>query len=216
MPRLLHLDSSADRTGSRSRRLTYAVADAWRSVSPDHDVVHRDLHSDPLPHLADAAMHWGPVPAHTGDPNDPVAVQRALLTELAEADAVVVGAPMYNYSLPSSLKAWLDHVHVMGVTAGDAPTVALRGTPVVVVTTRGAAYPAGTDDALKDHVTPVLQLVLGGSMGMAVSVVSVDLTLADDVPALAAHRDTAERLLTDALAAASAAGRALGVAAGSG
>jgi FMN-dependent NADH-azoreductase len=190
VPTLLQLDSSADLTGSRTRALTAAVADAWRERGPAHQVVVRDLHVDQLPHLRTPAQHW-PVRLR-GDasvPDDLEELQRVVLKELMAADAVVVGAPMYNYSMPSTLKAWVDLIHVPGVTAPfDEQTQPLAGRPVVIATARGAAYDPGTPTENWDHVIPPLQLVLGEGLGMTVHVVATSRTLADRVPDLGPAR----------------------------
>lgn len=86
------------------------------------------------------------------------ALQQALVDELLAADVVVVGAPMYNYSLPSSLKAWIDHIHIPGVTAPfDGDTQPMAGRPAVVVTSRGGSYDPGTATEGWDHGVPVLE-----------------------------------------------------------
>jgi FMN-dependent NADH-azoreductase len=188
MPQLLHLDSSAAGERSRSRAITATFADAWRACGDEHQVVYRDLARDPLPHLADASLHWPARlrPAGSAPPADQEALQAAVLDQLLAADVLLVGAPMYNYSLPSSLKAWVDFIHVPGVTAAfDQPTQPMAGRPAVVVTSRGASYDAGSATEGWDHGVPVLELILGTSLGMNVSVIATDLTLAEDVPALA-------------------------------
>jgi FMN-dependent NADH-azoreductase len=187
VPRLLQLDSSADVTSSRTRELTGAFADAWTSLGPDWTCTVRDLHRSPVPHLADAALHWperlrGDVPA---PPAAAAALQEELLTELLAADAVLVGAPMYNYSLPSALKAWLDHVHVPGTTSRfDGPTRPLAGRPAVVVTSQGMTYDEGPT-AGQDHAVPVLELVLGTAMGMTVTTLVTRYAIAGRIPQLA-------------------------------
>src|SRR4051812_8093494 len=119
MPSLLHLDSSADATGSVSRAITAVFAKQWSELSGEHTIVRRDLLIDPPPHLPDAAMHWAPSLWRPQDspPADAVALQEILLAELLDADVVLIGAPLYNWSVPSSLKAWLDYIHVLGATA---------------------------------------------------------------------------------------------------
>ncbi|MFJ8816417.1 FMN-dependent NADH-azoreductase [Amycolatopsis thermoflava] len=191
MPNLPRLDSSADTRTSTSRELTGIFTRTWREVSPAHEVVERDLHRTPPPHLPDSALHYAPRLRVDGEQPDPVAeeLQKALLAELAAADVVVIGAPMYNWSIPSPLKAWL----VLGTTVPfDTREQPLAGKPVVVISSRGAAY-AGTPDAGKDHTVPPMVQVLGDSMGMAVSVVTADLTLATRVPAMAPLADTARQ-----------------------
>jgi FMN-dependent NADH-azoreductase len=188
VPTLLRLDSSADLKASVSRELTAIFADTWRGLGPKHSVVERDLHSPPLPHLADASLHYAPRLRIEGESPDESAIrlQNELLAELHDADAVVIGAPMYNWSIPSTLKAWLDHVHVLGTTVPfDTKDQPLAGKSVVVISSRGAAYDPGTPDAEKDHTLPPIVAVLGTSMGMDVSTVTVQLTLAGRVPAMA-------------------------------
>jgi FMN-dependent NADH-azoreductase len=189
VPRLLQLDSSADRVGSRTRAITRSFAEAWASRGGEWTVVHRDLHREPLPHLADADLHWPP--RLRGDAADPpaaaAALQQELIAELLAADVLLVGAPMYNYSLPSALKAWLDHVHVPGLTSPfDEPTQPLAGRPAVVVTSHGMAYDEGTPTAGQDHGVPVLELVLGGAMGMTVTSLVTRYAVAGRIPQLAA------------------------------
>ncbi|GAB2964459.1 NAD(P)H-dependent oxidoreductase [Amycolatopsis acidiphila] len=197
MPSLLRLDSSADTRSSTSRALTGLFTETWRELSPEHEIVERDLHRTPPPHLPDAALHYAPRLRVDGERPDPAAEERqnALLAELSAADVVVIGAPMYNWSVPSTLKAWLDHVHVLGTTVPfDTKDQPLAGKPVVVVSSRGAAY-AGTPDAGKDHTVPPIVQILGDSMGMDVTVVTADLTLAARVPAMAPLADTARQNL---------------------
>jgi FMN-dependent NADH-azoreductase len=190
MPRLLHLDSSADVVNSRSRALTKAFADEWSSISPEHSVVYRDLHRDPLPHLEDASLHW-PARLRGADAHpSPAAeaLQQEILDELLSADVLLVGVPLYNYSLPSSLKAWVDRIHVPGVTAPfDVPSQPLAGRTAVIVESRGASYDPGSPSEGWDHAVPVLELILGKALGMSVTTVSTSLTLADTVPAMAEH-----------------------------
>ena len=196
MPRLLHLDSSADPVASTSRAITAEFAHAWRSLGDDHTVTHRDLHADPLPHLADASLHWAPALRRPDETAPPVAEarQRELLDELTAADVLLVGAPMYNWSLPSSLKAWIDHIHVLGVTApfGELAAQPMAGRSAVVVVSEGAFYGEGAPIPDGDHVTPVLQAVLGRALGMTVTPVVTSCTLADRVGAMAALRPRAD------------------------
>lgn len=195
MPTLLQLDSSADLSASRTRILTRAFADAWRDRGDAYTVVVRDLHVDPPPHLNSTAQHWperlrGGVEAADGVD----ALQRSIIDELAGADAVVIGAPMYNYGIPSTLKAWIDLIHVPGTTAPfDVASQPMADRPVVIVTARGGL--PGPEDAF---VTGPLTSVLSGGLGMTVSIVSTNRTLADRIPRLdpalaAAELDLARR-----------------------
>lgn len=212
MPALLHLDSSSDLRDSRSRTITRAFAEEWASAGDDFVIVRRDLHTDPLPHLEDSWLHWPPslrpdgvtVPAHAE------ALQAALIEELLGADAILIGAPLYNYSMPSSLKAWIDNIHVPGVTAPfDSETQPLAGRPAVIVTTRGGVYDPGSAQEGFDHAVPALGLILGDALGMDVEVIAASRTLASFLPVLADERQRAQEEFSAALDAARAAARRL-------
>ncbi|WP_382304575.1 FMN-dependent NADH-azoreductase [Herbiconiux sp. UC225_62] len=213
MANLLHLDSSADLETSRSRAIGHSFSEAWLAAAPGNTVTHRDLHRDPLPHLADAALHWPPRlrPAGSTPPADAEALQASLIAELLAADALLVGAPLYNYSLPSSLKAWIDNIHVPAVTAPfDVDTQPLAGRPAVIVTSRGASYDPGSPTDGWDHEVPALRLILGTALGMDVTVIATNLTLAETVPALSDQIDRSRRELVEAHEAAAALARELG------
>jgi len=102
VPTLLHLDSSSDVHESRSRAITRAFADAWASAGDDFTIVHRDLHADPLPHLASSWLHW-PASMRPDDvvlPAEAEALQAALIEELLSADVLLVAAPLYTIRCP--------------------------------------------------------------------------------------------------------------------
>jgi FMN-dependent NADH-azoreductase len=213
VPHLLQLDSSADVTGSRTRALTRSLADAWTARGAEWTVTHRDLHRDPLPHLADADLHWAP--RLRGPEADPPAaaarLQDELIAELMAADVLVVGAPMYNYSVPSALKAWLDHVHVPGLTSAfDGPTRPLAERPAVVAASHGMAYDEGLPTAGQDHGVPVLELVLGTSMGMTVTPLVARYAVAGRIPQLRAQAEQGEAEFAALLTEAAELGRSLG------
>jgi FMN-dependent NADH-azoreductase len=189
MPSLLHIDSSADLDHSRSRALTAAFVDAWRARGPEYTVVRRDLHTDQLPHLETSALHWPEHLRREGAtvPAEGAALQQEIIDELLAADVVVVGSPLYTYTVPSTLKAWIDRIHVPGVLAPAVPSDVqpLAGRPLVAVVTRGGAYDVGTPTEGWDHGSPVLDLILGTNLGMDVHHVTASLTLAERLPALA-------------------------------
>jgi FMN-dependent NADH-azoreductase len=193
VPQLLHLDSSADLHSSTSRELTADFAAEWSSLGASYSVIRRDLHTDPLPHIPTDELHWAPRLRTTGRPVPTAAdrLQSELIEEVVRADAVVVGAPMYNWSIPSTLKAWIDYIHVPGITTSfDSETMPLAGKPMVVVTSRGNQYGPGTPDELIDHQIPPLRQVFGTALGMDVTFVRAELTLAERVPAMAAWIET--------------------------
>jgi FMN-dependent NADH-azoreductase len=203
---LLRLDSSADLRRSRSREVTEAFSQAWTARGPGYAVTRRDLVSQPVPHVTDSALHWARDLRMPDESPQPEAerVQREILDELTGADVLLVGAPLYNYSLPSTLKAWIDQIHVLGVTApfGDKTAQPLKGKPAVVAASQGLAYDDGPQQGM-DHGVPVLQAILGGALGMDVTVLYTRFTLATRIPRLADQEGRAAAEHEAALRAAS-------------
>jgi len=119
--KLLQIDSSA-RTSSVTRRLTAKFAEEWRKNHPDGEVIQRDLCGTILPQITDDwnATHLEEsklTPAHRSY----LSTSDELIEELKTADTVVIGAPIYNFSIPSSLKAWIDQIVRLGKTVGYGP-----------------------------------------------------------------------------------------------
>ncbi|MCF8587410.1 FMN-dependent NADH-azoreductase, partial [Gordonia liuliyuniae] len=195
MTYLLAVDSSISGPDSVSRPLVAEFADSWCAAGPDRSVVSRDLAANPVPHLTTAGLHYAEVLRRPHESVDPAAadLQRELIDEVAGAAAVVIGAPMYNWSIPSTLKTWLDHLHVLGVTtSSDDQPGKLQGIPVVVVSPRGLAYDDSDPGQAGDHTVPAIEKILAGSMGMDVTSVVVDYTLAERLPAVAEHAPAGE------------------------
>lgn len=169
MAYLLQLDSSANLSSSASRRLTAEAAERWALGGPDREIRRRDLHTDPLPHLPTNALHF----VASRRPEDSVApsaeaqrLQDELLDELAGAAGVLIGSPMYNFSMPSTLKTWLDYVHVIGANSPVGEGIdPLRSKPVTVVSAR--ATPTGADPRTDFVLGPFFE-ILGGFMSMDV------------------------------------------------
>lgn len=211
MPTLLHLDASLfPGEASASRTVTAAFAEAWRTAHPNSTVIHRDLAADPLPHL-DATT----VSAAFTDPTSHTEAQatahasRLTLIEQAEsADAILLAAPMYNFGLASPLKAWLDHIILAGRTLGEG-TQSLAGKPVVVVASRGGSYEPGTPRAEMEFVKNYLTAVLSEHLGITPEFITIELTLAPTVPAMAELIPLAEASRASALATADARAREL-------
>ncbi|MFE1289563.1 FMN-dependent NADH-azoreductase [Streptomyces sp. NPDC058751] len=186
MATLLHIDSSASPDGSSvSRAVTDAFRAAWEEQHPDGTVVHRDLAAHPVPHItADAHSAGFAAPeTHTPGQAEAFAARLELIEEVENADAILIGAPMYNLSVPSTLKAWLDNVILVGRTAmtEDAKT---KGTPVTVVASRGGSYAPGTPREGFEYVQNYLQAVLGDMLALDVEFIVPELTMAPHNPAM--------------------------------
>jgi FMN-dependent NADH-azoreductase len=215
MPTLLQLDSSSDLTASRSRAVTQTFSDAWRGLGDDHTVVYRDLHRDALPHLSDASLHFPPRlrPADASPSAEQEALQSEIISELLAADVVLIGVPLYNYSMPSTLKAWIDYIHVPAVTAPfDDPSTQqpMAGRPVVLVSSRGGAYDQGTPTEFDDHAIPALKLILADALGMALETIVTTRTLSERFGAPSDEVSKQHAELAAAHEAAAAAARRLG------
>jgi FMN-dependent NADH-azoreductase len=162
--KLLHIDSSVLGPHSVSRQVSAAIVDRLRQATPGLQVTYRDLTLTPLahlsgPHLA-AAQGAAPEAALQAD----LAAGQAVLDEFLAADIVVLGAPMYNFTIPSQLKAWIDRVLVSGKTFKyDAQGVqGLAGNKrVIVAMSRGGYYGPGTPAAVGEHLETYLRWVFG-------------------------------------------------------
>ena len=163
--KLLRVDSSARRS-SVSRQLTSRFVEAWQRQHPDGQVTERDLASTQLPLITDEwvqAIHSDPATL-TAEQRKVLAVSDALVSELVQADTIVIGAPMYNFSIPALLKAWIDQIVRVGKTVSfgaAGPEGLLKGKKVFIVTSRGGAYRSGMPTERFDHQEPYLRHVLG-------------------------------------------------------
>ncbi|ANP51468.1 FMN-dependent NADH-azoreductase [Streptomyces griseochromogenes] len=186
MATLLHIDSSLfPGEASASRAVTDAFRKAWQEQHPSGTVIYRDLAANPVPHITAAAHTAGFAdPAtHTPEQAAEFAGRVQLIEEFEQADAVLIGAPMYNYTVPSTLKAWLDNVILFGRTAGETPSV--KGTPVTVVASRGGSYAPGTPRESYEYVQNYLTAVLADALGMELDFIVPELTMAPQNPAMA-------------------------------
>jgi FMN-dependent NADH-azoreductase len=163
--KLLHLDSSILGDSSASRQLSRAVVDAWLAAEPEAQVSYRDLASDALSHLSAASLVAGGTPAELRDAaqQHEVELAEATLNEFLAADAIVIGAPMYNFTVPTQLKAWIDRVAVAGKTFAydeNGPKGLAGGKKVVIVSTAGgihAGQPSG--QAHEEYLQLVLRFL---------------------------------------------------------
>ncbi|MDG3007842.1 FMN-dependent NADH-azoreductase [Paludisphaera mucosa] len=163
--KLLHVDSSVLGANSVSRRLSAAVVAEFGRRSPGLEVTYRDLAVEPLGDVSPAlvAAQRGAEPAERSPELErELATAAAVVDEFLGADVVVVGAPMYNFNIPSSLKAWVDRLCVAGRTFrySSAGVEGLAGgRKLVVASSRGAVYAANSPWAALDHQEPYLRSV---------------------------------------------------------
>ncbi|WP_095153866.1 FMN-dependent NADH-azoreductase [Pseudomonas sp. Irchel 3E13] len=161
MSRVLIIESSARQQDSVSRQLTRDFVSQWQAANPSDTITLRDLAVNPVPHL-DANLLGGwmkPEAQRSADELQALARSNELTDEVLAADVLVLAAPMYNFAIPSTLKAWLDHVLRAGITfkyTETGPQGLLTGKRAYVLTARGGIH-AG---ASSDHQEPYLRQVL--------------------------------------------------------
>ncbi|MBX9914538.1 MAG: FMN-dependent NADH-azoreductase, partial [Pseudomonadaceae bacterium] len=145
MSNILLIESSARQQGSVSRQLSGQFIAQWQAAHPADQVIVRDLALQPVPHLDSHLLGGWMTPAEqqTADEQTALARSNVLTDELLAADVLVLAAPMYNFAIPSTLKAWLDHVLRAGVTfkyTDTGPQGLLTGKRAFVLTARGGIY----------------------------------------------------------------------------
>jgi FMN-dependent NADH-azoreductase len=165
MTKILHINSSVRNNGSISRKVTDEFLSKWKAKRPDTVVVERDLAAKPLPHLTEETLGAFFTPAEQRTPEQAkiAALSESLVQELFDADVIVIGAPMYNFSITSGLKAWVDHVARAGVTfkyGENGPVGLVTGKKVYIFTASGGVYSQGPAAAM-DHAGTYLRAVLG-------------------------------------------------------
>jgi FMN-dependent NADH-azoreductase len=140
---ILHIDSSISGESSASRAISRSIVEQLRTASPDAALVTRDLVGEPLPHLTLDAF-----------------ADTSVLDEFLGADTLVIGAPMYNFTLPSQLKAWLDRILVAGKTfryTSDGPEGLAGAKRVIIALARGGFYNEGSPAAALEHLESYLR-----------------------------------------------------------
>ena len=163
--KLLHVDSSILGPGSVSRALSAEIVDARRRKDSSLEITYRDLASDSIGHLSGAhlAAAQGASPETAALAQD-INAGATALEEFLAADVIVIGAPMYNFGVPSQLKAWIDRLAVAGQTfryTETGPEGLCGGKSVIVASSRGNVYGAGSPLAALDHQESYLRSVFG-------------------------------------------------------
>ena len=161
MSRVLIIESSARQQDSVSRQLTQTFISQWQTAHPNDQITVRDLAVNPVPHLDINLLGGWMKPAGQRSDIEESSLERSnqLTDELLAADVLVMAAPMYNFAIPSTLKAWLDHVLRAGVTfkyTDTGPQGLLSGKRAYVLTARGGIYAGST----ADHQEPYLRQVM--------------------------------------------------------
>ncbi|WP_024520764.1 NAD(P)H-dependent oxidoreductase [Bradyrhizobium sp. Tv2a-2] len=164
---ILHIDCSPRRE-SHSRRLSAAIVEKLLEVAPGASVTRRDLGTEPLPHaVADYAVALSSLATLAAPPKGALDLSEALIQEVEAADAIVIGTSMYNFTIPSVLKAWIDQILRVGRTMKSTPmgkVGMLNDRPVFIGVASGGVF-SGDRANQPDFLTPYLSLVLS-SIGL--------------------------------------------------
>lgn len=153
---ILHIDSSISGDASVSRQLSAAAVAKIAAARPGIEVIYRDLAVDPLAHYV--------MTDKPGNDTEGSAFSAAVLEEFLAADTIVIGAPLYNFTISSQLKAWIDRIVITGVTFsfGEQGPVGLVGDKrVILLVSRGLAYQAGTPTEPLEHAETLLNAIFG-------------------------------------------------------
>jgi len=200
MKKLLHIDSSVLGPHSVSRQLSAAIVERLRQATPALEVTYRDLTATPLAHLSGA--HLAVAQGSTipdASLQQEIAASQTVLAEFLAADSIVLGAPMYNFTIPSQLKAWIDRIVVAGKTfkyGAQGPEGLAGNKRVIVAISRGGFYGAGTPMAALEHLETYLRGVFG-----FLGVTHLEFISADGIQVGPEHR---EKALASALQAVTA------------
>lgn len=160
--KLLHIDSSILGDNSASRQLSAELVATWVAAEPAAEVTYRDLAADAISHLSSASLVAAGTPAELRDAaqKHEAALGETSIEEFLAADAIVIGAPMYNFSIPSQLKAWIDRIAVAGKTfryTESGPVGLAGGKKVIIVSTAGGIHAGQPSGVAHENY---LQLVL--------------------------------------------------------
>jgi FMN-dependent NADH-azoreductase len=163
---LLLVTSSLFGEASQTRQIAREFVESWQRNHPDARVVERDLTPETMPHLTQATLGSVMTPAdkRTAAQAELAAFADGLIAEVETADAIVLAAPMYNFTIPTTLKAWLDHIARAGRTfryTATGPEGLLKGKKVYVVTGRGGVYSGESPARALDFQEPYLRAILG-------------------------------------------------------
>jgi FMN-dependent NADH-azoreductase len=164
--KVLHIDSSILSDNSVSRQLTRAIVAEWQANHPGSTVEYLDLAAEAPSHLSAESLGFR-LPATailTEAQRRENAISEALVSQFLAADVIVVGAPLYNFSIPSQLKAWIDRVAQVGRTfkyTETGPVGLAGGKTVIVASTRGGVYSTSEGGRAMEHQESYLQTVFG-------------------------------------------------------
>jgi FMN-dependent NADH-azoreductase len=193
MPTLLNIQSSPRGLNSISRTLSHDFVTAWQTKHPDGKAVLRDLAENNLPYVG---LPWItgiflPADRHTPEMQRALAVSDELIAELFAADEILIGTPMYNFTVPANLKAWIDLIVRPRVTHSGPPERKglVNGKTCKIIIASGGTYDEGLPAAASDHESGYLKRILA-----FIGITEVEVILAGGTAAVAFGSTTVEEL----------------------
>ncbi len=165
MSKLLVINSSPATDNSNSRKLVTRFVERFSAANEGVELVNRDIGRNPPPHIDEVTIGAFYTPQEQRDSalQQAVALSDLLVDELLAADTLVIGSPMHNFSVTSSLKTWIDHIARVGRTfqyTANGPAGLLEGKKAYVISARGGNYGAGSPAAALNHQDTYLKTVL--------------------------------------------------------
>jgi len=185
MSHLLRIDTSSRNQGSFSREFANVFQENWIKTNQNGEIVTRDLKKDKVPHLEEDTIlgFYTPKSDHTQELAKATKLSDTLISEIMWADTILISCPMYNFSVPSVLKAYIDQIVRIGDTFEFHPDDGLRGLlkdkQAYIVTSTGAVFSNGALDSI-NFLTPYLKSVLGLIGISDVEVISIEGTTTDE------------------------------------
>jgi FMN-dependent NADH-azoreductase len=207
---LLHIDVSPNGARSNSKPIGATFVASYLTAHPNEKVTTRDLAKDPLPHM-DAEIlsaNYMPEAARSETQQARHVARLEIVREIVEAKAIVISTPMWNWTVPSVLKAYIDHIIVVGQL--DAYTKRLlAGKPVTIIISSGSAYGADSAHPEFDHETPILKHIFTSLGATDIEFIYVAHTMAGVYPGMEALIPAKEASKANALIAADVRARAI-------
>jgi FMN-dependent NADH-azoreductase len=185
MSTLLQIEVSPGGEHSVSRSITSEFVSAWKAKNSDGKVISRDFAKDPIPHLDGEAIFAGYTPEEGRSATAAAKhnFRHELINEVTSADHIVISTPMWNWSVPSVLKAYFDQLIIPGVLDGSGAD-GLKGKKVTFIVAQGGSYSEGAPRHGWDYETGYLKLVASALGSTDVEIILAELTLAGVVPGM--------------------------------
>jgi FMN-dependent NADH-azoreductase len=193
MTKLLIVETSPRGDQSVSRQMTQRFLRAWRTTNPGGDVAHRDLVDSGLSFVTGPWLqaYFTPPADQSQAMKDELRLSDELVAELLVADHLVISTPVYNYNIPASLKAWVDHIVRKGVTFGFDGRGLVKGKKATVLLASGGVYTEGSPIQDRDIATQYLRLILG-----VIGIEDVTVVAGGGAKAVDLHEQTMDGFLT--------------------